>query len=774
MAKEMIISSNGFERRIAIIEDGTLSEFYVERVGEDGGIVGNIYKGRVTKVLPGMQSAFVEIGLERDAFLYVSDVTEESDVEFDLPGTPAPAAVPPPRSRAAAPPDNLIDAEVEDFLQSVRESRTSRSAPEPEEAGEEVAEEEPDDRSVEAFLEEAAVEYAKSLAREAGMEAEAESSDEIEGEGDTTPPASEIDIKDAIVEEKLIRAIHEEESVDEPVEVTGPRIRVGSLQIQFATDSKLRRVVDDESPFRAAAETPALQSDRVYDAPGTIDEPVMADRSRAEADLPVAGEALDSVPEPRLEPELEEKPLRDGSASVRERRSRSELAVRRRVRRRRTPGSDTERKAAPAEATSGPAEPPPPPPRLPARTGQPTITELLQEGQDIMVQIAKEPIGNKGARVTAHIALPGRFLVYMPTTEHIGVSRRIASPTERARLRRTAGELRTQLSLTGGFIVRTAAESSTEEDLAEDMRYLGRTWNDMRTRSEKVKPPRLVHHDLDLVQRILRDRLSEDFNAIRVDSEEDYAQIVDFVHRFQPKLLNRVKLHTRNTAIFEEYGIQAEIEKAIRPRVWLKSGGYIVINQTEALVAIDVNTGKFVGKTNRFEDTITRTNMEAAKEISRQVRLRDLGGIIVLDFIDMEERKNRQKVMQVLEAELRKDRAPTKILQFNDFGLVAITRKRVKQSLERTLCEPCTHCTGAGLVKSAQTICYEILDEARRLSKEIEAGSEVILRVHPQVGIALRDRFGRVLEAIESYLGRSVTIKSDPILHQEQFDIVTT
>ncbi len=268
----------------------------------------------------------------------------------------------------------------------------------------------------------------------------------------------------------------------------------------------------------------------------------------------------------------------------------------------------------------------------------------------------------------------------MLTVEHIGVSRKIGTDEERQRLRRTLHQLRAEAGAGGGFIVRTAANGCTLEELREDMNYLIRTWTDIRRRSERAKSPAIVHRDLDLVQRILRDQVSSDYTAIRVDNELEYERIVDFVNRFAPKLVHRVKLYTKDTPILEAYGVQPEIDKAVKPRVWLKSGGYIVINQTEALVAIDVNTGKFVGKSNRLEDTITKTNMEAAKEIVRQIRLRDLGGIIVLDFIDMEERRNRAKVMQALEQEIRSDRSPSKILQFNDFGPVAVTRKRVKQS----------------------------------------------------------------------------------------------
>ncbi|HEY0385271.1 MAG TPA: Rne/Rng family ribonuclease [Pyrinomonadaceae bacterium] len=404
---------------------------------------------------------------------------------------------------------------------------------------------------------------------------------------------------------------------------------------------------------------------------------------------------------------------------------------------------------------------------------QPTITDLLREGQEILVQIAKEPIAKKGARITSHIALPGRFLVYMPTVEHVGVSRKIESDSERARLRKLIQAIRAEEDVpSGGFIVRTAGVGISEEDLRDDARYLVRTWLDIRRDAEKMKAPALAHRDLDLVQRILRDQLSDDFTAIRVDSEEEYLRIVEFINRIQPRMVKRVKLYTRETPILEAYGVQGEIEKAIKPRVWLRSGGYLVINQTEALVAIDVNTGKFVGRGGtRLEDTITRTNMEAVEEIVRQIRLRDLGGIIVLDLIDMEDRRNRNRVMQALQEALSHDKSPTKVLSFNDFGLVIMTRKRVKQSLERTLCAPCPYCTGAGLVKSPQTVCYEILEEARRLARGMNGDGvkQTTLRINPEVARTLRSTERDVLTEIEDYLG-AVDITSDSQIHQEQFD----
>jgi Rne/Rng family ribonuclease len=398
----------------------------------------------------------------------------------------------------------------------------------------------------------------------------------------------------------------------------------------------------------------------------------------------------------------------------------------------------------------------------------PLITDLLKEGQEILVQIAKEPIGKKGARITSHIALPGRFLVYMPTVNHTGVSRKISSEDERQRLKRIIISERENGH--GGFIVRTAAQGAAEEDLRADIRFLKGLWSEIKSRADNGKGPTLIYHDLNVVERVLRDQVSSDFSAIWVDNEQEYERILRFANRFQPALVKRVKLYTKDTPLYDQFGLNEEINKALKSKVWLKSGGYIVINQTEALVAIDVNTGKYVGKTARLEDTIVKTHVDAIKEIVRQIRLRDLGGIIVIDFIDMDERRNRQKVMQALEEALRGDRAPSKVLQFNDFGLVAITRKRVKQSLERTIGTPCPYCQSTGFVKSVTTICNEIYLEMRKIAKHLEH-SDVLLRVNPEVAKALKANNGRALTEMEELTKRTVIVKSDPAVHQEQFDI---
>ena len=398
----------------------------------------------------------------------------------------------------------------------------------------------------------------------------------------------------------------------------------------------------------------------------------------------------------------------------------------------------------------------------------PIISDLLKPGQEILVQIAKEPIAKKGARITSHIALPGRFLVFMPTVSHIGVSRKIESDEERQRLKRILVHERGEAS--GGFIVRTAAEGASEEELRADLRFLIHLWDEIKQRSESSKSPALIYHDLSLIERILRDQVSSNFSSIWVDSQEDYERIVRFLNRFSPTLVRRVKMYNKEVPLFEHFGIQDEISKALRSKVWLKSGGSIVINQTEALVAIDINTGKYVGKSARLEDTIVKTNLDAVPEIVRQIRLRDLGGIIVIDFIDMDERKNRFRVLAALEEALKADRAPTKVLQFNDFGLVAITRKRVKQSLERTLSVPCPTCQATGMVKSPATVCNEIYTELRKMKKHFE-GADVLLRVNPETVKVLKEKNAAWLTEFEELVGKNILVKSDATLHPEQFDI---
>ena len=404
---------------------------------------------------------------------------------------------------------------------------------------------------------------------------------------------------------------------------------------------------------------------------------------------------------------------------------------------------------------------------------KPKIEELLKEGQEIVVQVVKEPLGTKGARLTSHVTMPGRFLVFMPTVDHIGVSRKIESRDERGRLRGIVREFREARGFTGGVIIRTAAAGRPKEDIVSDLDAFHKIWTEIRQKMDGSRAPAVLFREQSIVSRLLRDLLNDDYQAIRIDNPIEYQRVLELVERIMPNLAPKVKLYSKPYPIFDEYGVQAEIDKALKSKVWLKSGGSIVINQTEALVAIDVNTGRYVGKksSGRLEDTIVKTNLEAVKEIVRQIRLRDLGGIIVLDFIDMEEKKNRQKVFQAVEQELKKDRSPSKALQVSDFGLIIITRKRVKQSLERVLTEPCPYCSGTGVIKSSSTICYEILSEIKKIAPELN-GYRVVLRVNPDIARALKEEESAVLKDLRVSIGKDVTVKADVHLHHEQFDVM--
>jgi len=884
MSKELIVSTGKHETRVAILEDDQLVEIFHEREKEYS-LAGSIHKGRVTRVLPGMQSAFVDIGLERDAFLYVSDFFEDNEeydavvstveekvLKLEARGSAAPPAVAEAAPAAVEAPAGEV-AMAAGAAPSAPEVRPHRHGDRPERDGERgdrrgrrgrrrrggrggmggipeskffsprnepeaapsEAEAAPEPRAESvsvAFDDEFMVLPGESLAKYSEPEGATESSEEIEAIDDVAveptpepePVAVAPVVEPAIPDEHPLAGIGtaspawlESAAPETPAEtpatqpITTPEPVVAELPIK----SKPEAEVAIEEP-----EPPVLESELSGNGSAVLDadETGISEADRAETDLleseladadlvendlneadldPEPSEASDSVeaseaveegPEPaRIPTSL--------TATLREQGHRYPHRVSRRMRRKMRGGQQEDRQGAPpqqgeADETKTVQAREERPERSDRRDRDrsrgeraersdrqererpqlPSISDLLKEGQEIIVQIAKEPLGQKGARITSHIALPGRFVVYMPTVDHAGVSRKIPSDEERQRLKKIVQTHRQ--GIPGGFICRTAAENKSEEELKSDMHFLYNLWLDMRAKAEKKPAPVLLHHDLDLVQRILRDQLTSSFKNIWVDGEDLYESVLRFAQRFQPALVGRVKLYTRNNPIFDEFGITNELEKALRPKVWLKSGGYIVINQTEALVAIDINTGKYVGKSNRLEDTIVKVNTDAIKEIVRQIRLRDLGGIIVVDFIDMDERRNRQKVMLALEEAMRADRAPYKILQFNDFGLVAITRKRVKQSLERTLCAPCPYCEGAGYVKSAQTVIGEILQEAQRMRKALEnEQTNLVLRVNPEVGRVLKSNHNQFLQEIEEILGKSVLVKSDPLLHQTKFDL---
>jgi ribonuclease G len=864
----MFISSSPHETKLAVVEDEQLVEVYYER-DTDVGLVGGIYKGRVSRVLPGMQSAFVDIGLDRDAFLYVSDFFFEDQEDYDKiledaeasaqgfsaePAQAAAGATPPseaadhnatPQVAAAVPamlpaptgptpaqaplesqPVEMSTAETTVAAAGATPAAPVSPAPTGETRGQSHFEprgrrwrhrgrkfgeyrqgehkfiprqETSSPHAFEILPGESLAKYTHAVpesprAAGEGVPSEAEAVEagalqQAEGggaaaiapaEGESLEPSSAKASSSATERPKIEfvpESMAEEELYPAPAtasERPGPSAEAEAAEERARVTPSAPSVASEGEPVvwsevEALSETASQAEKRM--AAGTASAGESTEEALAEPDQETnqPSETSPELASPVVEEETrvpqEPAPVQAGTAetpgapsggtyTLREPHQRPRFAPRRGRRGRR--GTDYQGRGEPRR------EPRP-------GNNQPVqIAKLLKEGQEILVQISKEPLGTKGARITSHIALPGRYLVYMPTVDHIGVSRKISSEEERLRLRNVI--LEHKGSLTGGFIARTAAQGRDEEELKADLKFLSTLWSEIRSKAERLKAPALVHRDLDLVQRVLRDTLTPDFKYVRVDNELQYERVLDFVNRSQPSLIGKVKLYTRETPLFEEFGIQAEIEKALKPKVWLKSGGYIVINQTEALVAIDVNTGKYVGKTNRLEDTILKTNFDAVNEIVRQIRLRDLGGIIVIDFIDMDERKNRAKVTQALEEALRKDRAPTKVIAFHDFGLVAITRKRVKQSLERTLCERCSYCSGSGWVKSISTVCYEILAEARKMASQIE-GKVMTLRVNPEVAKALKSRDGALVSELESLTRKEVIIKGDPVVDQERYEI---
>lgn len=394
------------------------------------------------------------------------------------------------------------------------------------------------------------------------------------------------------------------------------------------------------------------------------------------------------------------------------------------------------------------------------------IEDLLQEGQEILVQVSKEPIGMKGARVTSYITLPGRYLVLMPGVDHIGISRRIKDEDERRRLKEIVGRLRRPGA---GYIVRTVSEGQPEGEFINDMSFLDLLWQNIEKKKERQPSPSLIHSDLDLIFRVVRDLFTHDIKRMVIDSKEDYLKVRDFVDTYLPSLSNRIELYDKDEPIFDLYGIEIEIERALKRKIWLKSGGYIVIDEAEALTAIDVNTGRYVGKRS-LEETILKTNLEAAKEIAYQLRLRNIGGIIIVDFIDMEKGENRKKVYTSFHEALSGDKARINIFQISELGLIEMTRKRARKSLSRNLCYPCPYCEGDGYIKSPTTICYEIFNEIRRIpSTPLE--KKVMVEVHPAVADLLYDEERQSIEALEKEMQKKIIIRADPNLHQEQYEV---
>ncbi len=394
------------------------------------------------------------------------------------------------------------------------------------------------------------------------------------------------------------------------------------------------------------------------------------------------------------------------------------------------------------------------------------IEDLLHEGQEIMVQVSKAPIGNKGARITTRVSLPGRFLVLMPCTDHIGISRRIEDENERRRLKEALTDLRPENC---GVIARTVSEGVDKERLANEMDFLVSLWLDIQKRGANAPVPSLLHKELNVTLRAVRDLFTYEVDKLVIDSKLGYEEILKFLDKFMPRLKESVELYEDGEPIFDAYNLESEISRALKKKVWLKSGGYIVIEHTEALVAIDVNTGRYVGKHN-LEETIVKTNLEAVREIAYQIRLRDIGGLIIIDFIDMERKSNRERVYNALKEALKKDRSKTHVLPVSELGLIEMTRKRTRETLNRMLCEPCFYCEGEGYLKSKRTVCYNIYRDMRRESGEMLA-PYIALKVHPEIAELLLGEESPLVDSLEVALNKKIVVQPDPHFHLEQYDM---
>ena len=639
MSSVLVINAAGRETRVALVEQGNIAEFYLERK-KDRGIVGNIYKGRVTRVLPGMQAAFVDIGLDKAGFLYVGDVLFDPDVtrhQFDL-----------------------TEGENDDDVDEVPE--------------------------------------------------------ETEVVADATPPNGAAAAEGAPAPSEIEPA----PSAPRPPSTSGAEV--------------VAAAVAEANPAPSGAEVVAAAVFESTPAPSSDAVPPSGEVLAAAGETP--GAPIQLVEEAKLEAQRTQAP-RDVRFKEKENKERKH-------------GDRGDREKRKSE-----------PPKK-----QQKIEDLLKVGQEVLVQVSKDPIGTKGARITSHISIPGRHLVFMPTVDHVGISRRIGNEKERRRLRDTVDRLRPPGT---GFIVRTVAENVPQEKLEADIRFLIEVWNETVKKNEKVHRAGLMHPDLDLILRATRDLFAQDIEKLIIDDREEFERVQRFVEAQDPALKERVVLHDGEEPIFDAYGIEEEIKRATARKVWLRSGGYLIIDQAEALTAIDVNSGRYVGKKN-LEDTIVKINTEAAKEIVYQLRLRNIGGIIICDFIDMEKQANRDKVFKSLHEALGRDKAKTNVLRISELGLVEMTRKRVRESIGRVLHENCGYCAGQGYVKTATTVAYEIFRELRR-SAGAYKDPTIVVQAQTEVANVLQNDEREELRHLMDRFNKSIQVKARTDFHREQYDI---
>jgi ribonuclease G len=691
MAKNLLVINVDLrETRVALIEDGIIAELHLERASTRS-TLGNIVLGKVTRVLPGMQAAFIDIGQERAAFLHVEDLIRPDDFEAYLTGGKRP------------------DEE-------------------------------------EKYADDAAV-----------------AGDAVPAEGPSQPAAA-----------SAMEVPNEPPSIDSglPGESTEP---------ELASAEETDEDSEEEDDSADSEEEPALEEQEAE-----LDEGDDGDEPGDEGDegdlAPAAAHAVDEEGEPLVEEPLAAAPagapiataettLPSGTGGLASavsdrnaepRRFRSKRAARGRYEQ----GSQRRNGRSRNQGRGGRNGQ-----RDASRLSRSTpIREVVREGQEVIVQVSKEPIGTKGARVTSHVSLPGRYVVYMPTIDQVGISKRIGSDKERARLREAIESVKPP---TGGLIVRTVAEGLTKKQLKADVGYLVRVWEDVgKKRDSAGKAPALLYQELDLVLKTCRDLFTDDIGQIVIDDKEQYQRLIRFVEMFMPERAKDIVLYNGDEPIFDAYGIEDEIGRALSRKVPLPSGGYLIIDQAEALTAIDVNTGRYVGKGSKdLEDTLYKTNLEAVEEIAYQLRFRNLGGLIVLDLIDMERASNREKIRRRLEELLQKDKAKTTLNRISDLGLIEMTRKRTRESLGRLLHEPCFYCDGTGQLQSKQTVVYEILRQIRR-DRAFLPGYSVVVNAHPAVIDLMRAEERESVQEAERRFMRRIELVPRKEYHLEQFDLV--
>jgi ribonuclease G len=700
MAKNiLVISCDIAETRVALIENGIIAELHIERHGAQprGGTVGDIYLGKVTRVLPGLQAAFIDIGLERAAFLHVEDLIRPDDFEAYLAGG---------RKHALGTAEGAREASSDEEDDGT-----------PEVGGEDLASEavaeagQPPPQAVDSGDEdEGNANEAEPIRSDGPAEAEASPDAEASPEAEASPDA----------------------------DASAPTIEVNPPRPELTTSTGLENPDSEPPPPLPPTETATEDLDDLLDNPNlpgfTVSEP---------------GAPTPRAPAPRLDDR------RDGRGG-------DKWGGRRRGRDRgRAPGRSGE---------PGPRDQRPPRTSgVPGRLSKSTpIRDVVKEGQDIIVQITKEPIGTKGARCSSHVSLPGRYVVYLPTLEHVGVSKRIGSDKERARLRETIESMKPPA---GGLIVRTVAEGLTKKQLKQDVGYLVRLWGEVAKKHEGAKAPATLLSELDIVLKTARDLFTDDVDQIVVDDRAQYDRMCRFVEMFMPERLKDIVYYGDDEPIFDAYGIEDEIARALSRKVPLPSGGYLILDEAEALTAIDVNTGRFVGKGSKdMEETILKTNLEAVHEIAYQLRFRNIGGLIILDLIDMEKPSNREKVRKTLDELLQRDKAKTTLNRISELGLIEMTRKRTRESLGRLLHEPCFYCDGTGHLQSKETVCFEIMREIRRKRQDLP-GYTILVNCHPAVADLLTGSEKKVLQDAESRYMRRIQVTSRTEYHLEQFDL---